>query len=218
MRSLFKTALIFCILHAYAVQSEPSYTVDIVKDLDEVIDFASLQNPATKLLRLDAITVVRKSKDVRREILQRFVDENKGEKVLAIIEWGGGLGGVYSLFLLTDKNVFWWNWRVNDPHDQKTASITISNASTPLSSDYVKKYFGDYAGQEGAFLASDRMVLFMTIYDDDKVSNAFFCDFPNTKQTNKTRSAAFQQLVRTVSCLIELFKENGVTIRFWVFK
>lgn len=162
----------------------------VVKDLGDILVLKDPDDPRDGRLTVAAREYVSYSRESRRENISKLISLFHIESPDAILEWGGGLGREYHVVLFSDGKIYRTSWHGNSI---VFAKINPDEVTRREISKKLKKLSG-WPG-EAVRYSTDRIVLFMTFYENGIPRKAFYSDFPDdVPQKEEPGKTCFNEL------------------------
>ena len=169
---LFVVCVLVMLSELYAEENQSGACV--VKDLGDILIFKDPDDPRDGRLTVAAREYVSYFRESRRENISKLVSLFHIESPDALLEWGGGLGREYHVVLFSDGKIYRTSWHGNSI---VFAKINPDEVTRREISKKLKKLSG-WSG-EAVKYSTDRIVLFMTFYENGIPRKAFYSDFPD---------------------------------------
>lgn len=177
-KTIFTWSILFLLADAHCGETQELMPV---KPLEVMVP--ARKSPSSALwegLSKDAKYYVNRHGNSRQKKLTELVSEYQIRNPTAILEWTGGLSSRYKIIIVTPKFCFWTAW--DFLHDTGTSGqCELSETQSKELHERIGK-LRHYEG-EATGMICDRIVFFMTIYENNIPVHHFFSDIPMRKDS-----------------------------------
>ncbi len=155
----------------------------VVEDLEKTIVYNPDKNSAQSNLIVTAQYFMNLYAKSRRDILSVVLPLFQLRSIDAVLEWGGGMTGFYTIVIIASDSICWIKWTGGEKFAENYFASTIGQV--PLKNKYVARSFKekinnliDYCGSKPSRVSSEPSIFFMTFYKNNQPQKTFCSEIP----------------------------------------